>query len=228
METWSELGGVWRFFAMVLIIGLPLVLTFPLLIKTNPDKRYAHSVCVVGVVFSTVWAIVLTLALNNSRQSYYSPSGVGFGLAIVEKGTDRIVARSLEMAQLKPWPLPTRYRVVEYPTRFTFISNLQPITRNPKVVPLVVQVVVDLTAMRNLHGLEDYILHQQRQRLDERIFKRHTFDLLQHRLPQEVSEKINPFDESSVAEFQEFLAKELNQYLVMHKVTEVKVSLQHR
>ena len=33
-------------------------------------------------------------------------------LAVVEKGTDRIVAHNLEMAQLKPWPLPTRYPLV--------------------------------------------------------------------------------------------------------------------
>lgn len=135
------------------------------------------------------------------------------------------MAYNLDRAALKPWPLPTGYRVVEYPVQFIFVNNLQPITRNPKVVPLMVKVVVDIPGNANRQFLAVYILHQERQRLDEKIFKRYAFDLLQHKLPQEIADQLNPFDEASMAAFKEFVAKELNPHLVQHKVTDVLVTL---
>lgn len=147
-------------------------------------------------------------------------------LAVVDNKTQgSIVAYNLVAAEIMPWPIPTRYSIVRYPARLSFWINFQPITRNPKVVPLTVQVTVSIPMDANPQFLADYILHQERQRLDEQIFKRYAFDLLQHKLPQEITDRLNPFDDASMAAFKEFVAKELNPYLVQHKVTDVTVAL---
>lgn len=226
METWNEIGGAWKVIATVLIILGPSALAVGLKVLLIEKRQLIANACVAAVTLSFLWAFVLfmTTAAGISRQTWYEPPK-GFKLAVVEKNTTRIVAYNLKLATLRPWPLPTAHRVVEYPAQFVFFSNLQPITKNPKVVPLIVQVTVVIPKDANPLFLADYILNQQRQQMDEKTFKRYAFNLLQHKLPQEIADQLNPFDEASMAAFKEFVAKELNPYLVQHKVDDVTVAL---
>src|SRR3989344_2399756 len=176
--------------------------------------------------FSFLWAFVGLLTFWNitlDLTGYYNLPAhkqAWARLAVVEKSSGNIVAHNLTVAKLRPWPF-SRYRVVEHPSKLLFRITLQPITKNPKVVPLTINVAVKLRDDTDSKELKEYILSPEKQKLVETEFKKQVFDLLQHRLPQEEASRLNPFDYASVSHFHDFISKELDLKLGLHRVADI-------
>lgn len=124
-------------------------------------------------------------------------------LALVHKPTGRVIEAGLTNIRLKNWPFRTAYEAVSYPASFAFSCPLQPMTRNPKVVPLTASVTMELPPHSGRELWFDTYLRNPEAAGKE--FRRHAFEALQHGLPQELAERLNPYDESSQTEFRQFV-----------------------
>lgn len=223
METWSEFQ--WWHVALMGFVWLGPITAFMLMQKRASklvtDREHLTGLGIIGLITSFFWLIIYPffVTMTDSSMQNFFMGQMSKKVAVVDKN-DNIIAYNLRFAFLKPWPL-SEYRIVSYPTEISFAIHIQPITKNPKVVPLEVYIAVRIRDGISGEQIREYILSQKGQEFAALEFKKQVFDFLQHRLPQDEAMRLNPFDPSSIERLHKLLSKELNHRLEFHEVTDV-------
>jgi len=145
-------------------------------------------------------------------------------LALIETKTGHIVRAQLREVRLKPWPFLTEYSVKQYPLSFGFNTRLNPITSNPKVIPLSLFLEVMIADHEVLPDW--FVAFVAAPEVARQRFFAETFELLQHRLPREISDSLNPFDGSTIEGLKDYLSQELATVLpFQHNIDDLKVRM---
>lgn len=195
MTTWSERRW-WHYVVPAGVLAISFFLGF---IYGFPEGEFTYDTILIqrlitsGILSAFAAAIVVTVAAQ-FRIHY-----VGGCAALVLVGPNgRVLKAGLNTIFLKPWPFRTRFTVKEYPTAFAFEAALNPITANPKVIPLSVEVTVELADHAEVPDWFLGYLEDPNRAVNE--FRRQAFEIFQHRLPQDLASRLNPFDGGASAE----------------------------
>lgn len=178
----------------------------------------------VGILSIVAGAYVLPNVNLNRRATWDR----GNTFAVVDKITKDIIAYGYDAVYLKPYPFSTRYEIRSYPAVLRFACPFQPITKNPKMVPLFISISTDFEgALERDPAAWIYISNADTQKFAEKTFRREAFELIQHKLPQDLGGKLNPYDPDSLQELKEFVASRLDSRLPYgHRVRDVSISIQ--
>ena len=132
----------------------------------------------------------------------------------------------LQRIRLAPWPFHQYYESKQYPSLFSFSTLLHPITANPKVIPLSVRIVVELG--QHAYVPEWFPAYFANPRVAENAFRLQAFEIFQHRLPQELANRLNPYDQSTVDELKEYIRRQLQETLPFSiEVTRLVVTMKN-
>ncbi|MFY9461850.1 MAG: hypothetical protein WAP51_01465 [Candidatus Sungiibacteriota bacterium] len=209
MRKWCERRW-WHYVVTILTALLPIsgyITALVLLTRYQAREGLVAGVAVFGFFAAMIGFFLPVLYLIGASQSAYWSKGVKRLLAVVDKKTKAVVAGGLEKTRLRSFPFHSDCEVMSYPASFAFSCPLQPMTRNPKVVSLTATVEMELPPHS---GCEPWFpTYLRNQEAVDKNFKRRTFDVLQHHLPQELAERLNPYDESSQTEFHQFVMNAL-------------------
>ena len=178
-----------------------------------------------GVVLAECGGMGIFGWLLHCRQ-YTRKVGHNRAIVLMEKGSDRVVRVGLQCISLTPWPFRQRFETKEYPTGFWFSSELHPITANPKVIPLSVRIGVALGEHTDIP--EWFLPFFTDPALAENAFRLQAFEIFQHRLPQELANRLNPFDQSTMAELREYVERQLREALPFEiKIARMEVAVKN-
>lgn len=200
MKKWSERRW-WHYAAIPSgcligpIIGILIVAT------------YQPEALVVACMLHMVLGVAVSLGWLAYSSEYTVKAGANSALAVMEKGSGRVVRVGLQRVRFLQWPFHGHFEAREYPTVFGFSTEFHPITVNPKVVSLLVSVKVMLGEHADIPEWFCGFLTDQASA--ENAFRLQAFEIFQHRLPQELANRLNPFDRSTVDEFGEFVDQQL-------------------
>ncbi|MBI2121966.1 MAG: hypothetical protein HYT98_02480 [Candidatus Sungbacteria bacterium] len=149
-------------------------------------------------------------------------------LAVVDR-QGKIVEIGCSIVRRSAFPFRTRYRIVRYPASMKFYSPFNPITKNPKMVPLAITVIVR-PCDRSSPNLYRYInmTNEERERIAE-TYRGRVFDLVQNDFPQDLARVLNPYRPGTFVVLQSFLAQHLDSFLQEygHEIGEVRVSVRN-
>lgn len=206
---WESRSWLSRFSFCVwsLIIGLTVVGFGTMLTSISIGRIYYAGI--LGGAFLCVVGFLVVLFYLFSHERIYQ-SGEGKSLAMIDsRGV--IDGSGFKKIYLKPWPFKSRLKVVEYPTEFAFRTSLHPITSNPKVIPLDVSVTVgfEKSVMTPRHlapNFPDFLFNPESYKTE---FYKNVFEALQHNLPQELANRINPYDPRTVSELTDYVQRAL-------------------
>ncbi|MBI2625694.1 hypothetical protein HYW68_01435 [Candidatus Parcubacteria bacterium] len=171
-----------------------------------------------GGAVGALWVLVRAAILP--ERTFYPLGNEALALRDL---TGSIIKVGLKKVQLKPWPFRMRWAVKSYPTAFTFAAALNPITTNPKVIPLAVAMKVELAAHGDLPHW--FLVYLEDPNAAANEFRRVAFEAFQHRLPQELAGRLNPFDGHSVEMLKGFVADELSLLPFRHSVRELSLAM---
>ena len=225
-KAWSERG--WRqAIEFSLFFGGTVALTlfaFHRMRSVPSDPPMWFFVFVVSLVLALLELLgSFTIGDNGRRVERRSRD---YALAVLEKGTGRPVKAGLVLATLNFWPFPTRYEVRQYPIRLRFFTTLLPVTKNPKVVPLSVAASVLLEEHdETAPWLPGYIAYTD---IVQNRFKSAMFEVLQHRLPQDLASRLNPYDDNTRVALQRFVVEELGPLHFPYTVDSVAIEMRDR
>lgn len=231
MQKWSE--RKWWHWAILWTVAAAIgVLAGLSITSAFPTDDYGNSVSLLSKIFMfSYWSIIvfgfssLVLLIPFALRTY---RGLGlYHLAVVSETTGEVIAAECKKVLFRPLPFPLKYRVIEYPTVMHFYCPVQPMTQNPKVVPLKAWVAVALPPHNHTEPwLPKYLSNPEK---FDKEFRRHAFDLLQHGLPQDLAGRLNPYDEHANAEFSAFVTNGLQRRLsIPVVVTNVRLEVQSR
>lgn len=173
-----------------------------------------------GVLVGGLLSVVVLVWTDEKR--FFS---VGSGaLALLDRATGQVLKAGLGEVRMKPWPFCRRYETRQYPTHLMFSCRLQPITVNPKVVPLAVSIWARIADHSELPDwFMEYLGNPAKA---ETKFRRQAFEAFQHRLPQELAGSLNPFDDGlSEKVIREFVVREFASLSFEHSVVRVELEM---
>ncbi|OGD30469.1 hypothetical protein A2833_00725 [Candidatus Azambacteria bacterium RIFCSPHIGHO2_01_FULL_44_55] len=155
-----------------------------------------------------VGLLVFLYYVKNSERIFRSDRGES--LAILDDN-GKVDYSGLKEVYLRPWPLKSRLKVVRYPTEFIFHTPLHPITSNPKVIPIDVSVIVEfeksgMTSLYTAPNFPDFLSNPQSYKQQ---FYKNAFKAIQHDLPQELANCLNPYDFRTADELTNYVADRL-------------------
>lgn len=161
-----------------------------------------------GLFLMVVGFLMTFFFIFNMERIYWA--GKGKSLAVLDRN-GKIDWSGLKKVYLKPWPFKSYLRVVNYPTEFIFSTSLRPITSNPKVLPFDVSVKVKFEGSGTipLHFTPHFRDFLSDPGLYNQEFYKNAFEVLQHDLPQELVDRLNPYDSQTVNEFTAYVTGKL-------------------
>lgn len=215
MKTYSE--RKWWHFLPLVASGLVFLLCL-LGLSLHEDAGLIFYSLEVGAFLSPVALYLFGTALLFRSYNYGT-------FALVDRATGKVIDAGFESIILSPWPFKTKYRAVSYRRSFGFSCTLQPITANPKVVRLTTSVVVKATDK----GVTDPVLllhvsHPGKFKSPGDEINRHLFEILNHKMPQDIGSALNPYDEQSIERLRRFVANELRPIVQFDHEVSVTVS----
>ena len=132
-------------------------------------------------------------------------------LALTDRKSRSILRTRLECIRLIPWPFRGQYGAVAYRERFYFTTTFYPITVNPQMIPLSIRMTAGLDIDSNV---PDWFV-QYIKDMDgaHNAFCYQAFDILQHQLPHELANRLNPYDPSTAKELRRYMDEHLRKNL---------------
>lgn len=223
MTRWSERRW-WHYVPILLgcllttVIGIMIMITHHVSGEPNRANSLGFAIVLCGCMGIIFWLI---------QCSKYSKKADGAkSLALINKESGRVVQAQLQRIRLAPWPFHQRYEIKEYPSLFAFSTVLHPITTNPKVIPLSARIVVELGEHADVP--EWFLPYFKDPVKAENAFRLQAFEIFQHRLPQELANRLNPFDRSTVDELKRYIERQLRETIPFSvEVTRTEVTMKN-
>lgn len=208
MTRWSERRW-WHYVPilsgcmLIVLLGIMIMISYHVPGERNGGTFLGFVMILCGGMGTVLW---LTQCAEYSKKADSAKS-----LALIEKRSGRVVRAQLQRIRLAPWPFRQRYESMQYPSLFVFSTVLYPITVNPKVIPLSVRIVVELGL--HAHVPEWFPAYFANPGVAENAFRLQAFEIFQHRLHQELANRLNPYDQSTVDELKEYVNRQLQETL---------------
>ena len=223
MTRWSERRW-WHYVPilsgciLVTLLGIIIMISYHVPGKPNNEFFWGFLITLCGGMGIISWLI---------QCSEYSKSADAAKLlALIEKKSGRVVHAQLQRIRLAPSPFHQRYEAKEYPSLFAFSTVLYPITVNPKVIPLSARIVVELG--QHAHVPEWFLPYLANPAVAENAFRLQAFEIFQHRLPQELANRLNPYDASTVDELKGYVNRQLQETLPFSiEVTRIGITMKN-
>lgn len=174
----------------------------------------------ISYVLSIVVVLIL-VGVNPGVRQYQSLPGHHYALLL----NGELARFGYRGVQLAPWPLPTKYEVVKYPNTTTFKSGLQPITTNPKVIPLKIAVIYNMDETPEV--VKHYAINSERWEKAVIQVQKEAFEFFQHRLSQEQANALNPYDPEKMDQLHRMVTAELTPRLPFGlKIAGIQLSME--
>ena len=185
-----------------IILTLFFIFVFWLYAKKMGEEFYLSFVG--GISGTVCLCIIVVLVLINTEVRQYKPFSEHH-YALLQNG--ELAKFGYTSVTLAPWPLPTKYEVVKYPNTTTFESAFQPITTNPKVIPLKITVICNMDETPEV--VKHYALNSEAWEKAVIQVQKEGFEFFQHRLSQEQTNALNPYDPEKMDRFHGMVTAEL-------------------